>query len=230
MGILSKMFRFLSVSLLSISLLLFALLTTSAAAEEPFDGASLLKTFNTSDNSVERRTILSSLNDITLQEGEKAPQWIIDLLGAAIKDKSPVVVAAAARQVGRFKLLEYNAEMVALYNSADKLFGASGYTHRVQYAVVTALGTLGSKEAKALVSSLLKNDNGSAMGAFLLEAIKDFDDPAFVKELQAYKQKMDSFVKAAKAKGDDPILYSRKLGYSEFAAEIEKALIARGGK
>ena len=226
----SKTFRFFSVSLLSISLLLFSSLTTPAAAEEPVDGASLLKTFSTTDNSVDRRMIVKSLNDITLQEGEKAPQWVSDLLGVAIRDKSPVVVAVAARQIGRFKLLEYNADLVALFGNADKAFGASGYTRRVQYAVVTALGKLGSKEAKTLVSGLLKNDNGSAMGEFLLTAIKDFNDPAFVKELQAYKQRMDSFVKAAKAKGDDPILYSRKLGYSEFAAEIEKALVAKGEK
>ncbi len=226
----SKAFRFFSVILLSISLLLFSLLTTPAAAEDPVDGASLLKTFSTSDNSVERRTILSSLNDISLQDGEKAPRWVSDLLGVAIKDKSPVVVAVAAGQIGRFKLMEYNADLVTLYNSADKLFGASGYTHRVQYAVITSLGKLGSKEAKSLVFGLLKNDNGSAMGEFLLTAIKDFNDPAFVKELQAYKKKMDSFVKAARARGDDPILYSRKLRYSEFAAGIERALLARGGK
>ena len=113
MAILSEAFRFFSVSLLSISLLL--LLSVPAEAEDPVDGVSLLKTFSTSSNSVERRTILSSLNDITVQEGEMAPQWVSDLLGIAIKDKSPVVVAFAARQIGRFILQEYNADLVALF-------------------------------------------------------------------------------------------------------------------
>ncbi|MBN2037372.1 MAG: HEAT repeat domain-containing protein [Chitinispirillaceae bacterium] len=220
----------LTISLLSISLVFFSSLVIPAAAEGPVDGASLLETFSASTNSVERRTILSSLNDITLQYGEKAPQWVSDLLGIAIKDKSPVVVAVAAKQIGQFNLLEHNAEMVALYTNADKLFGASGYTHRIQYAAITSLGKLGSKEAKALVSELLKNDNGSAMGEYLLTAVKDFNDPAFINNLRTYKQKMDSYVKAAKANGDNPILYSRKLGYSECAAEIEKTLAAKGGK
>ena len=219
-------FRCISVILL----FLFSALNAPVTAKEPADGASLLNTFNTSNNSVERRMILKSLNDVTLQEGDKAPRWISDMLGTAMKDKSPVVVAEAAKQIGRFQLMEYNADLITLFSEADSKFGASGYTHRVQYSVISALGKIGSKEAKTLVTEMLKNDNGSAMGDYLLTAIKNFNDPALIAELKAYKARMDSLVKAAKAKGDDPILYSRKLRYSEFAAEIEKALLARGGK
>lgn len=199
-------------------------------AAETIEVASISSVYYSSDNSVTRRTALRSLNSIAVEEGKKAPQWVSELLGDALNDKSPVVVATAVKQIGRFKLIEYNTDLVHLFQNADQRFGASGYTHRVQYAVIPALGMLNTAEAKQLVAELLRSDNGSAMGQYLLSAILSFNDPAFLNDVKIYKHKMNSAVVASREKGDDPILYSRKLGYIELAITVEKALLTKGGK
>jgi HEAT repeat protein len=179
---------------------------------------------------VEKRELLTSLKNYIPAAGEKAPQWVVDLLGTALQDKSPVVVAEAAFQVGQFNAVELNTNLLTLYKESVKRFGASGYESRVQYSVIPALGKIGNNEAKILIADLLKNDNGSAMGDFLLEAIRNSNDPAFLNDLKLYKHKMANMVEAAKRKGDDPIFYSRKLAYIQVAAEVERSLLRKGGK
>jgi len=218
--------RFLIIVVSSVLLLSITLIS----AEDISNGSSLLKVFSTSENSIERRAIVQSLNSITIQEGETAPEWARALLEKALGDQSPVVVAEAVKQIGRLGLEEFNTDLIALFKSADAHYGASGYAHRVQYAVIAALGKIGSREAKALVSDLLKDDTGSQMGMHLLTAIKDFNDPILLQDLKVYRNKMDSFVKESKGRGDDPLLYSRRLDYSRFATDIEKMLVAKGGK
>ena len=221
--------RLIPVNFLFIFLLLFSALNTPATAAGPAEAASIVKIFSTSENSVEKRELLVSLKNFVPEAGEKAPQWVVDLLGNALKDKSPVVVAEAALQIGKFNVLEYNAALITLFKEAGNKFGASGYDRRVQYSIIPALGKIGNKEAKGLISNLLEKDNASAMGYFLLEAIRNSNDPAFLYDLKLYKNKMLNFVDIAKKRGDDPLLYSRKLAYIELVTEIDKAL-SKGGK
>ena len=222
--------RLMPVNVLFIFILIFTALNTPATAAEPADGAAIVKTFNTSQNSVEKRELLVSLKNYTPAAGEKAPQWVVDLLGTALQDKSPVVVAEAAYQVGQFNIVELNTELLTLYKESVKRFGASGYERRVQYSLIPSLGRIGNSEAKALIADLLKNDNGSAMGNYLMQAIKNSNDPVLLTDLKLYKQKMASLVEVARREGADPIFYSRKLAYIQVAAEVERSLLTRGGK
>lgn len=222
--------KFIPVTFLLIFLLLISALSTSATAAEPAEGTAIVKTFNTSQNSVEKRELLASLKNYTPAAGEKAPQWVADLLGTALQDKSPVVVAEAAYQVGQFNIVELNTELLTLYKESVKRFGASGYERRVQYSLIPSLGKIGNSEAKALITDLLNNDKGSAMGEYLMQAIKNSNDPAFLKDLKLYKQKMASLVEVAKKEGADPIFYSRKLAYIQIAEEVEKSLLKKGGR
>jgi hypothetical protein len=199
-------------------------------ATETADAAAIVQKFSSSQNSVEKRQLLASLMNYTPAAGEKAPQWVVDLLGTALQDKSPVVVAEAAYQVGQFNAVELNTELLTLYKESVKRFGASGYERRVMYSVIPSLGKIGNSEAKVLIADLLKNDNGSAMGDFLMQAIKNSNDPAFLNDLKLYKHKMANMVEAAKREGADPILYSRKLAYIQVAAEVERSLLKKGGK
>ena len=217
--------RIISYSLMFICALTFTVSTVVTAAEP----ASIVKKFNSSQNSVEKRELLESLENFTLEAGEKAPQWVVDLLSDALRDRSPVVVAEAAFQVGQFNVVELNTNLLSLYKESVTKFGASGYERRVQYSIIPSLGKVGNNEAKVLISDLLRKDNGTAIGNYLLEAIRNSNDPVFLNDLKLYKHKMANYVDLARGRGDDPILYSRKLAYLEFAAEIEKAL-TKGGK
>jgi hypothetical protein len=209
-------------------LFIFILFTLIPAGAD--DASSVAKAFNTSSNSVEKKALLVSLKQYTPVAGEKAPLWVVDLLGTALQDKSPVVVAEAAYQVGQFNAVELGSELLTLYKEAVKRFGASGYERRVMYSLIPSLGKVGNSEAKVLIADLLKNNNGSAMGEFLMQAIKNSKDPAFLNDLKLYKHKMAGMVEAAKREGADPILYSRKLAYIQVAAEVERSLLRKGGK
>ena len=230
MGKFHSVIRFIPVNFLFIFLIIFSALSSPATAAEPAEGAAIVKTFNSSQNSVEKRELLASLKNYTPTAGEKAPQWVADLLGTALQDKSPVVVAEAAYQVGQFNLVELHTELLTLYKESVKRFGASGYERRVQYSLIPSLGKVGNSEAKALIADLLTNDNGSAMGEYLMQAMKNSNDPAFLNDVKLYKQKMASLVEVAKREGADPILYSRKLAYIQIAAEVEKSLLKKGGR
>lgn len=226
----SIIFKFLSIHLLLIFLLIFSALNITVTAAESTDGASIIKRYNTSDNSVNRRELLISLDNFLPQNGEMAPQWVSELLGNALDDKSPVVVAVAVFQIGQFKLSEYNINLIILYKEAEKKYGYCGYAKRVQYAIIPALGKIGNQETKAFISNLLENDNGSQMGEFLLKAIKDLNDQAFLDDLATYVAKMENLIKIAKGKGLDPLIYSRKLMYIDLALDVEKSLLSKGGK
>lgn len=226
----SGVLKTISFNLSFIFLLVCAGVNITVTAAEISDGASIIKSYNTSDNSVNRRELLISLDNFLPQNGEMAPQWVSELLGNALNDKSPVVVTEAVYQIGQFELSEYNSNLITLYNETEKKYGYCGYTERVQYAIIPALGKIGNTEAKTFISDLLKNDNGSQMGEFLLKSIKDLNDQAFLDDINKYVAKMKDMIKITKEKGLDPIIYSRYLCYVQLAAEVEKSLLSKGGK
>ena len=100
-------FRCISVILL----FLFSALNTPAEAADITNGASIVNIYNTSDNSVERRTALNALSDVVVQRGLETPQWVNNLLIKALDDKSPVVVNAAVYQIGNFGLTNITGKL-----------------------------------------------------------------------------------------------------------------------
>ena len=218
-------FRCISVILL----FLFSALNTPAEAADITNGASIVNIYNTSDNSVERRTALNALSDVVAQRGLETPQWVNNLLIKALDDKSPVVVNAAVYQIGNFGLTNITGKLITLYSEVERNF-SSAYANRIQYSIVPALGKTGGKEASAFLSNLLTGDNGTVMGQLLLLAIKDLNDLSLVDNVKQYKKKMEELVKFAKAKNYDPLMYSRKLMYVDLALDVEKSLVSRGGK
>ncbi len=223
------MFLYSVRKLLSYKLLFIFILTFSLSAK-PNNYSSIVNVFKSSINSVERRELLVSLKDFTLENGEEAPGWMVELLGDALNDKNPVVVAEAAYQIGQFKVKEYNSNLIQLFKDADSKYLHCGYAERIKFSIIPSLGKIGNQEAKQFISELLRNDNGSYMGQFLLEAVKNLNDPMFINDLKLYKYKMQNLIKISKEKKHDPIIYSRKLMYLEFSAEIEKVLRMKGGK
>ncbi|GAG00278.1 unnamed protein product, partial [marine sediment metagenome] len=216
------------INLLFILLLLGIAANASETASEKAAGASIVNVYNTSENSVERRTALRSLNDV-VSRGEKTPQWVRGLLESALDDKSPVVVDVAVYQIGNFGLAGFSSKLITLYSDVKKKY-SSAYARRVRYSIVSALGKTGGKSASLFLSNLLAEDNGTAMGQFLLLAIKDLNDPTLLKGVKQYQTKMEGLVKFAKAKNYDPLIYSRKLMYVNLALDVEKSLVLRGGK
>ncbi len=193
------------------------------------ESVSIAKRFYSTDNSIEKRSALKSLKGVAIPEGQTSPKWISDLLGNALNDESPSVVAEASRQIGHFTVVEHSNSLVNLFKDSHARFGSSGYTQKVQYAVVTALGKLGTNKAKELVVSELQKDEGSVMGEYLLLAIQEFGDLSLINEVKVYRSKMDEYIKDAKAKELDPILYSRNITYSNLTRTIEEEL-SKGGK
>ncbi len=203
----------------------------TVSANELQGATSLLHSFNNSNNSVERREIITSLKIYLPEIGEETPEWVEELLGTALNDKHPVVVAAAAYQIGQFNLAAFNDDLIQLYKDADSKFSASGYHEKVKSAIIPTLGIIGNAEAKVLISKLLKEDKGyTCMGDYILEAIKNSSDPAFVQDLKLYAHKMSAFVEEAVKEGTDPMHYSSQLRYMELAFEIKRDLLLKGGK
>lgn len=221
--------KFQKINFLLIFLILFSALSTFSTAAEITDGASIVKVYTTSDNSVERRMALNALSDVVVQRGTATPQWVSDLLVKAIDDKSPVVVDAAVYQIGNFGLAGMTEKLISLYSEVEKKF-SSAYANRIQYSIVPALGRTGGKEASAFLPQLLAQDKGTVMGQFLLLAIKDLNEFSLVDNVKQYKVKMEGLVKFAKAKKYDPLIYSRKLMYIDLALDVEKSLVSKGGK
>lgn len=215
-------------TLLFVPLILYSIPVT-VSAEESSEGTQITNLFNTSTNSVERRGVLFSLRKFKPDVGVKAPLWIGKLLVTALKDNSASVVAEAVHQTGEIRLTEYNSNLIQLYKDAEKRFGVVGYTVRIQYAIITALGKIGNQDAKSFIAELLRKDNGSRKGEFLLAAIKDLNDPAFLPDLKLYKAKMQNTVNHHKKRGDDPIMYAREFSYIWFIEEINGSIL-KGGK
>lgn len=205
-------------------ILLINFITTALFAIEPSENATIITIFNTSDNSVKKCEVLFSLKKFIPKNGENTPLWISELLGNALNDKSPVVVADAVYQIGEFRFTKYNSSLIALFKNAEIKHRTSGYTERVQCAIITTLGKIGNSEAKTFLSELLRNDKGTYIGQFILGAIENLNDPVFINGVKQYKAKMEMYVANAKKQGCDPFLYSVKLAYIKFAEEIEKSL------
>lgn len=208
-------------------LLVIAVLGNSAFGANS-SSTTIITTYNTSTNTVERRMALNSLRDFIPQNGEESPLWIRDLLGRALTDESPVVVAAAVYQIGTFQLSALSTRLIALYTEVEKSY-SSAYARRIQYSIIPALGKLGGKEASVFLSGLLAKDMGTSMGEYLLWAIKELGDNSLVGVVKEYKVKMEGMVSFAKGKNYDPLIYSRKLMYVNLALDVEK-LLSKGGK
>ncbi len=215
---------------LFVVLLLVLSVSTSIMAIKPHDAASIKKIYNTSENTIDRKVALQSLSSMVSERGAKTPQWVSDLLQSALNDKSPVVVSEAAFQIGVFGLPQLTTNLITLYKNANIRFGASGYDRRVQYSIIPTLGKIGNSEAKNLIVDILEKDNCSPMGEYLLLAVKDLNDLSLLNAVKKYKHRMHQLLSIQKQRGDDPLLYSRKLAYIEMAMEVEKSLLEKGGK
>lgn len=196
----------------------------SVNATDASEAETITKTFVASENSVEKNRILFSLKEYLPQK----PQWVRQLLVTALNDKSPVVVAEAVYQIGAFGFSDCNAELIKLYRVAEKRFRSPGYTERVHCAIIPVLGKTGNSEARTFIASLLRIDNGSYKGGFLLAAVEELNDPVFIKDLRSYKARIERQVRQAKASGVDPFLYSDKTSYIKLATEIELSLLKGG--
>jgi hypothetical protein len=194
-------------------------------ADESSEAKTIVNTFITAENSVEKSQLLFSLKKYLPQK----PTWIKDLLKKALNDRSPVVVAEAVHLVGEFGFAGFNTDLTKLYGDVEKRFTSHGYIERVQCAIIPALGRIGDSAGKKFLANLLRSDNGSYQGGFLLAAVDELNDPVFVKDIKAYKARLEKLVKEAKAAGIDPFLYSDKTAYIERTAAIEKSLL-KGGK
>jgi hypothetical protein len=124
-------------------------------------------------------------------------------------------------------MTDFSPELIAMYNNAEKRF--LGYSIRVHYAIISTLGKIGGAGSKGFIAQLLRTDNGSDYGEFILMAIKDLNTKELVSDVAAYAVKMKKIVEKAKAKNLDPLLYSRKLWYIQVASEVQDALLLKGG-
>ncbi len=206
-------------------ILFIYILCAFVAAEEHSAGRIIATAFNATDNTIKKCELLFSLKKLIPETDRQTPVWIGELLGSALNDKSPVVVADAVYLIGEFNLAEYTPNLIALYNELRIKFGTSGYSERVQCAIITALGKNGTIEAKTFLSRLLQSDKGSFRGEYILSAIEQIDDPVFVKDVIDYKTRMETFVANAKRQGCNPFLYSVKSAYIKRAGDVGTSLL-----
>lgn len=220
-------FPFFKSHLLYLLLFLFLTGTFVYAQNEPStlgDGSAVIKRYQTSDNAIDRRY---ALNDLKALSGHATPRWASDLLKTALNDNDPIVVEEAIFQIGNLRMADFSPELTAMYNNAEKRF--LGYSIRLQYAIISTLGKIGGTSSKEFIAQLLRTDNGSDYGEFILMAIKDLNTKELVSDVAAYAVKMKKIVEKAKAKNLDPLLYSRKLWYIQVASEVQDALLLKGG-
>ncbi len=221
--------RIIPFSLLAALLLICITVTAVGANQKMATVASCISVYEESDNSVTRRQALNTLEDVVTRRGINTPKVVRDLLVNALNDKSPVVVSVAVYQIGNFGIPGLDTKLINLYDEVEKKYSAS-YARRIQYAIVPALGKTGGAEASVFLSRLLAEDNGTAMGEFLLLAINELHEPALIDVVSQYKVKMQGMVQYAKSQNVDPLIYSRRERYANLAAGIEKALGSKGGK
>ncbi len=221
--------RIISFNLLSAILLFCIAVNAVGASQEMADAASCIRVYKASDNSVTRRQALNALDEVVTRRGMDTPKVVKDILLSALNDKSPVVVATAVDQVGKFELHDLSERLINLYNNADKMF-QSAYADRVKFSIVPALGKSGGNGVASFLSDLLAEDNGSVMGEYILLAMKELHDISLVDDVKKYKTKMEGLVRFAKAKNHDPLMYSRKLMYIDLALDVENSLVSKGGK
>ncbi len=210
--------------------LLTGLIVTTLRAVEPPKGRPDTDIFTTTDNSVKKCELLFSLKKHLPKNDEKIPSWITELLNSALNDKNPVVVAEAIYQIGEFRCTAFGQRLLTVYRDAGSKFRACGYTERVRNSIIPALGKIGGKEAKTFIAELLKKETGSYISRFLLTAIKDLNDTAFIDDLQQYKARLEKYVVRAKEKGHDPLFYSEQQSYISSATEIVRSLGMEGNK
>lgn len=220
-----KLFREITVKKLYCMLLIAVCIGGSTFATGTSEATTIINSFTASDNSVEKSRILFSLNSYLPQK----PPWVKRLFKTALNDRSPVVVADAVRQIGAFGFSDCNTDLIRLYKGAEKRFGSAAYVERVQCAIIQALGEIGNGEAKRFISGLLKSDNGSYKGRFLLSAVAELHDPVFIEDIRLYSRKLEKYVAFAKERGREPFLYSEEANYIEQIKKIEQVLL-KGGK
>jgi HEAT repeat protein len=214
-------------NLLSTILILCLTITLSNAQTESGSGSAVIDAYNSTDNSIEKRTILKSLSK-DYEEGAAIPQWKVGLVKTGLAEKSPVVVEAAVKQAGKMVIKELTPQLITVFITADDRF-MGGYPQRVRISLLYALGKTGGEGVAELFIHFLENDNGSALGEDVLMAIKELNDPVLISAVQSYAMKMETKVSVLKAKNSDPIQYSRYVSYITLAGEVEESLSNRKG-
>jgi hypothetical protein len=209
--------------------MVFLLFTVSGGPVEAGDGSSLIRTFESTENSIDKRNILKSLSQNEETQNSAVPRWKVDLITIGLADKSPVVVETAVKQVGKLGLTELSPRLIDHFKNADERF-IGGYTDRVRIALFKALGKVGGPGVAELFQEFLENDNGSGLGGDALLAVKNLNDPSLLNTVKMYMLKMDARIAEKKKINADPIFYSRYLNYLELARDVKESLLkSKGG-
>ena len=119
------------------------------------------------------------------------------------KPKEAGFLIPVVQEIGNLKLTGMSGKLIDLYQLADSKF--KGYGERVRYAIIPALGKLGTPEAKVFLADLLQKDAGTYMGRYLLLAIQDLNDQSLVNNVKQYAQKMEEKVALGKSLQYDPL-------------------------
>jgi len=196
---------------------------TPAADQVQSMEQSTIKSYMATENTILKKRVLQTLSEGFNSEVDVAEHWKVDFLRDVLKERSPVLVEAAAHQIGALHIKDLNADLITLFHAAEQKY--MGYSERVQIALVQTLGKTGGNEAVKLFSDFLNTDNGSYLGYEVLAAIAELNNPVLVTNLHAYAEKMKKRIAECKAQNKDPIFYSKFRRLKNLATDTENSLL-----
>lgn len=190
-----------------------------------------LQKFEKSDNPIYRASILRKVS-----ERYQAAQLLStddsngigQIISSGLKDKYSKVAVEAVKNVGLLKRKEFESDLFSIYNNAPALF--PGYWEKVQTAIISSLGKMGSDETKTLFKEILSNEGNTTTLTATLLAIKDLNDVSMIEYLDIFCKKMEAAIADARNRGDNPMLYSGFIINDGIAKNAIDSLLAKKGK
>lgn len=152
---------------------------------------------------------------------------LVELLTIALDDSDPTVVSKVILLIGDFGLTAFNQDLISLFHSSFKKFGA--YGERVQESVIITLGKTGGSNAKILFNNVLKKNDLSLLKEQVLSSIRIMNDRDFIKPLEAFERTMLDLVRRGKTEGENPLTYATAERYARQARTIIETLVANRG-
>jgi hypothetical protein len=186
--------------------------------------------YHKSENAIERKNALHTISYSkvaklnTPSASEKNDAEI--LLNEAFNDPNFTVVETAVQKTGELKLTSLDRSLVSLYALTTERFGA--YAERIRCAIYVAAGKLNTDVSKSILIDALKKNNGRNEASFILDAIRSTGDTKLITSVNAYVSRLTASVNSAKARGDNPFIYSEIQGSIQLAQNVITNLSTKG--
>ncbi|MBN1982836.1 MAG: hypothetical protein JW795_14980 [Chitinivibrionales bacterium] len=177
----------------------------------------ILNAYKNTDNTVSKRRTLQRLS-FGMSAADSVESWKKELLSVALREKNPLIVEEAARQIQKMRLQELSPILMEVLTTAETRFG--GYASRVQVALISALGTAGGENVPTYLGLCLERDTGSILAPDLLLAIKDLKSPLVIDKVEEFCRRMEQHISRMRERNLDSIYYSTYQMYMDLGRDV----------